>query len=176
MTREKGCHMISCSPLSSLSMVHSSRKALALERSPSKMTGSLPLSFVPLLWSSGPLPTLAAPGGLSPSPPPLPSPSSPPPPSCPGARYGNPEPLNHGASPGGPPPFRAEDIPSSVLITCASSVVVCVAMTVVIGGNLDEAGWLLGLDKTGNCSANFSNCLSVFSSSLVGILMSMLSG
>ena len=61
-------------------------------------------------------------------------------------------------------------------MTCVGSVVVCVATTVVMGGNLDEAVWLLGLDKTGNCSASFSNCLSVFSSSLVGILISMLSG
>ena len=156
-------------------MVHSSRKASALERSPLKMTGSLPLSFVPLLRSSAPLPTLAAPGS-PPPPPPSPSPpSSPPPPSRLGAWYGNPEPLNHDSSPGGPPPFHAEDVSSSVLITCVGSVVVCVAMTVAMGGSLNEAVWLLGLDKIGNCSANFSSCLSVFSSSLVGILISMLS-
>ena len=140
------------------------------------MTGSLPLSFVPLLRSSGPLPTLAAPGSPPPPPSPPPLSSSPPPPLCPGARYGNPEPPNHDPPPGGsPPPFRAEDVPYSVLITCVGSVVVCVAMTVAIGGSLDEAVRLLGLDKTGNCSANFSNCLSVFSSSFVGILISMLS-
>ena len=63
-----------------------------------------------------------------------------------------------------------------MLVTCVGSVVVCVAMTVVMGGNLEEAVLLLGLDKTGNCSANFSNCLSVFSSSAEGILMLMLSG
>ena len=63
-----------------------------------------------------------------------------------------------------------------MLITCIGSVVVCVAITAVMGGNLEEAVWLLGLDRMGNCSANFSSCLSVLSSSLVGILMSMLSG
>ena len=80
-------------------MVHSSKKASALEQSPSKMAGSLPLSFVPLFRSSGPLPPVA-PGGPVPLPPPLPPP--------PGAQYGSPEPPNHaglGASPGGPPPF-----------------------------------------------------------------------
>ena len=160
-------------------MVHSSRKASALERSPSKMAGSLPLSFVPLLRSSGSLLTLAAPGGPPGGPPPPPPsppfPSSPPPPPCSGAQYRNPEPPKHGMSPGGPPPFRSEDVPSSVLITCVGSVVVCVAITVVMGGNLEEAVWLVGLDRTGNCSANFSSCLSVLSSSLVGILMSILS-
>ena len=79
-------------------------------------------------------------------------------------------------SPGGPPPFCAEDVPSSMSMVCVGSVVVCVAMMVVIGGSLEVAVWLLGLDKAGNCSANFSNCLSVFSSSWVGILISMLSG
>ena len=46
----------------------------------------------------------------------------------------------------------------------------------VMGGSLEDAVLLLGLDRVGICSASFSNCLSVFSSSLVGILMSMLSG
>ena len=49
-------------------------------------------------------------------------------------------------------------------------------MIVVIGGSLEVAVRLLGLDRVGICSASFSSCLSVFSSSLVGILMSMLSG
>ena len=34
-------------------MVHLSKKASTLEQSPSKMAGSLPLSFVPLFRSSG---------------------------------------------------------------------------------------------------------------------------
>ena len=96
-------------------MVHSSKKASALERSPSKMAGSLPLSFVPLFRSSR---SLAALGG-----PPPPPPSSP----LLGAQYGNADPPNHrgsGASPGGPPPLRAEDVPSSVARVCAGSVVV----------------------------------------------------
>ena len=50
------------------------------------------------------------------------------------------------------------------------------AITAVMGGSLEVAVRLLGLDKTGNCSANFSNCLSVFSSSCMGILISILSG
>ena len=56
------------------------------------------------------------------------------------------------------------------------SVVVWVAITEEMRGSLEEEGWLLVLVKVGNCSANFSSCLSDFSSSLVGILMSMLSG
>ena len=151
-------------------MVHSSKNASALERSPSKMAGSLPLSFVPLLQSSGSLLVPAACGGLPPPPPP-------PPPS--GARYGNPEPLNQpglGVSSGGAPPFRTEEVPSSVVSTFVGSVVVCVAITVVMGGSLEEAVQLLGLDRVGMCSASFSNCLSLFSSSRVGILMLILSG
>ena len=50
------------------------------------------------------------------------------------------------------------------------------AIMVVIGGSLEEAVWLLGLDSIGICSASFSSCLSLFSSSRVGILMSILSG
>ena len=46
----------------------------------------------------------------------------------------------------------------------------------VIRGSLEELGWLLDLDRVGNCSANFSSCLSDFPSSLVGILILMLSG
>ena len=134
------------------------------------MTGSLPLSFVPLLQSSGfPLPVAA--GG--------PPPPPPPPLLPPGARYGNPEPPNHvgsGVSPGGPPPLRTEEGPSSGAIVCTGSVVVCVAMTVVIGGNLEVAVWLLDLERVGINSANVSSCLLLFSSSLVGILISMLSG
>ena len=53
---------------------------------------------------------------------------------------------------------------------------VCVAMTVVIGGNLEVAVWLLGLESVGIDTANFSSSLSLFSSSLEGILISMLSG
>ena len=157
-------------------MVHSSKKASALERSPSKMAGSLPLSFAPLFLSSGSPLGPAAPGGPPPlPPPPLPPPSSPPP--SPGLLYGKPEPLNQpgsGALSGGAPPFCNEEVPASCVSTLIGSVVVCVAMTVVMGGSLEEAVWLLGLDKVGMCSASFSNCLSVLSSSLVGILMSML--
>ena len=123
-------------------MVHSSKKASALEQSPSKMAGSLPLSFVPLFRSSGSLPSPAALGGPPPPPPPPPPPSSPLPPPPPGAQYGNPEPLNQdgsGTSSGGPPPFRAENVPSSVAKVCVGSVVVCVAIMVVIGGSLEEA-------------------------------------
>ena len=54
--------------------------------------------------------------------------------------------------------------------------VVCVVMTVVIGGNLEVAVWLLGLERAGINSANFPSCFSLFSSSLVETLMSMLSG
>ena len=120
-------------------MVHSSKKDSALEWSPSKMAGSLPLSFVPLFWSSG---FPAAPGGPPPpSPPPSPPPPPPPPPL--GIRYGNADPPNHGwlgSLSGGPPPFRAEDVPSSVAKVCVGSVVVRVAMTVVIGGSREDAG------------------------------------
>ena len=49
-------------------------------------------------------------------------------------------------------------------------------MTVVIGGNLEVAERLLGLERIGIFSASFSSCLSLFSSSSVGILISMLSG
>ena len=87
--------------------------------------------------------------------------------------------LNHlglGLSPGGPPSFQAEDVPSWALKVCVGSVVVCVAMTVVIGGNLEVAVLLLGLVRMGIDSANFSSCLLLFSSSLVGILISILSG
>ena len=84
-TREKACLMMSCSPLSNLYMVHSSKKASAFERSPSKITGSLPLSFVPLFRSSGSL--LAAGGG------PLPPPPPPPPPSPPSPSPSSPSPF-----------------------------------------------------------------------------------
>ena len=96
-------------------MVHLSKKSSALERSPSKMAGSLPLSFVPLFQSSR---FPAAPGGPPPPPPP-------PPPL--GIQYGNTDPPNHcglGSSSGGPPPFRAKDVPSLVARVCVSSVVV----------------------------------------------------
>ena len=119
-------------------MAHSSKKASALAQSPLKIIGSLPLCFVLLPQSSGFLPGPAAvPGGPPPPPPP-------PPPLLPlGALYGNPELPNHlgsGASPDGPPPFQAEDVPSSVVKVCAGSVVVCMAITVVIGGSLEVAG------------------------------------
>ena len=48
-----------------------------------------------------------------------------------------------------------EDVPSSGAKVCVGLVVVCVAITVVIGGSLEEAGWLLDLDRMGKCSANF---------------------
>ena len=62
------------------------------------------------------------------------------------------------------------------MLVFAGSMVVCVAMMVVLGGSLEEAVWLLGLNKVGICSASFSNCLSLFSSSRVGILILILSG
>ena len=142
-------------------MAHSSKKASAFEQSPSKITSSLPLSFVPLLRSSGFL--AAAPGG-----PPLPPPPPPPPPLLLGAFYRNPEPPNHlssGVSSRGPPPLRTEDVPSSVAKACVGSVVVCVAMMVVIESSLEVAVWLLGLERVGMYSANFSSCLLLFSSS-----------
>ena len=43
-------------------------------------------------------------------------------------------------------------------------------------GNLGVAAQLLGLVRMGIDSASFSSCLSLFASSSVGILMSMLSG
>ena len=45
-----------------------------------------------------------------------------------------------------------------------------------MGGNLEVAAQLLGLVRVGMDSARFSSCLSFFTSSSVGILMSMLSG
>ena len=139
------------------------------------MAGSLPLNFAPLLLSSEFLLGSAAPG--RPPPPPPPPPPSPPPSS--GLLYGNPEPPNQlgsGALSGGAPPFHNEEVPASCVSTLIGSIVVCVAMRVVMGGNLEEAVWLLGLDKAGICSANFSSCLLLFSSSRVGILISILSG
>ena len=55
-------------------------------------------------------------------------------------------------------------------------VVVCVAIMVEIRGSLEVAERLLGLERVGIDSANFPSCFLVPSSSLVGILMSMLSG
>ena len=147
-------------------------KALALAWSPSKLTGSLPLSFILLLQLSGSLPR---PTPRSGSPPPLP----PPPLLPPGKLKGNPDPPNHlgsVASPGGHPPFQTEDVSSSLEKVCVGSVVVCVTITVVMVGSLEVAVWLLGLEWVGMDSANFSSCCSLFSSSLEGILMSMLSG
>ena len=79
-------------------------------------------------------------------------------------------------SPGGPPPLQAEDTSPSVAMACVGLVIVCVAMTVVMGGSLEVAVLLLGQVRVGMDSASFSSCPSLFSSSLVGILMSMLSG
>ena len=103
-------------------MVHSSKKASALEWSSLKMAGSLPLSFVPLLQSSRPLLGPATLGGPPPPPPP-PPPLSPP---SSGRLYGNPEPPNHDGSgaPGGSPPFRTEEVPSSTLMVCVGLVAV----------------------------------------------------
>ena len=84
--------------------------------------------------------------------------------------------MGSGSSLGGALPFRTEDVPSSAAKVCVGSVMVCVAMTVVIGGSLEVAVLLLGLVRVGMDSANCSSCLSLFSSSLVEILMSMLSG
>ena len=61
-------------------------------------------------------------------------------------------------------------------MVCIGSVVVWVDMMVVMGGNLEVAVWLLGLERVGICSANFLSHLSNVSSSLVGILILMLSG
>ena len=47
---------------------------------------------------------------------------------------------------------------------------------VVIGGSLEVAVWLLGLERVGIDSANFPSCFLLFSSSLVETFMSMLSG
>ena len=49
-------------------------------------------------------------------------------------------------------------------------------MMVVIGGSLEVAVLLVGQVRSGIDSASFSSCLSDFSSSLEGILISMLSG
>ena len=153
--------MTSVSLLSSIYMVHSRKNALALVWLPLKITGSLPLNLVPGPWLLG-------------SPPPLP-----PPPPPPGMLKGCPVPPNHlglGSSPGGPPPLQTVDSPPSVVRVCIGLVVVCVVMTVVMGGSLEVAVWLLNLVRMGINSASFSSCLSLFSSSSVGILMSMLSG
>ena len=131
------------------------------------MTGSLPLSFVLGFRSLG-FPLM----------PPPPLPPSPPLPPL-GMLKGYPILPNHlgsGSSPGGSPPFWAEDGSPSVAMVCIGSFMVCLAMMVVMGGNLEVAVLLLGLMRVGMDSANFSSCLSLFSSSLVGILMSMLSG
>ena len=61
--------------------------------------------------------------------------------------------------------MRTEDIPSLGANVCVGLVVVCVAMMVVMGGNLEVAVWLLDLEIEGMYSANFSSCLSLFSSS-----------
>ena len=58
--------------------------------------------------------------------------------------------------------MRTEDGPSSGAKVCTGSVVVCVAITVVIGGSLEVAVWLLGLERVGIYSANFSSCNSLF--------------
>ena len=131
---------------------------MASAQSPLKILGSLPLNL--------------APGPQSLGSPPLPLPPPP------GMLKGCPVPLNHlgsGSSPEGPPPLQTVDGPSLVVMACVGSVVVCIVITVVMGGSLEVAVWLLGLVKMGMDSANFSSCLSLLSSSLVGILMSMLS-
>ena len=56
------------------------------------------------------------------------------------------------------------------------STVVWVVITVVIGGSLEVAVLLLVLERVGINSASFPNCFSLFSSSLVETLMSILSG
>ena len=85
---------------------------------------------------------------------------------------GCPVPPNHlgsGSSPGGPPPLQILDGPSSVARVCVGSVVVCMVMTEMMGGNLEVAAQLLGLVRVGMDSASFSRCLLLFTSSLVGI-------
>ena len=136
-------------------MVHLSKKASALEWSPSKIAGSLPLSFVLFPRSSGFLPGLAT-GGPPPPPPPPPSPPSPPPPSS-GLLYGNPElpnQLGSGASSGGAPPFHSKEVPSCTSIL-VGSVVVCVAMMVVMGGSLEEAVLVLVSSVQSGLSSKF---------------------
>ena len=44
-------------------------------------------------------------------------------------------------------------------MVCIGLVVVWVDMMVVMGGNLEVAVWLLGLEKVGICSANFPSHL-----------------
>ena len=56
------------------------------------------------------------------------------------------------------------------------SMVVWVVMMVVIGGSLEAAVLLQVLERVGINSASFPNCFSLFSSSLVETLMSILSG
>ena len=113
--------------------------------------------------------------GVSSAPPPPPPPPLPPP----GMLKGCPVPLNQqglGSSPGGPPPLQAEDTSPSAAMVWVGSVMVCVAMTVVLRGSLEVAVLLLGQVRRGIDSASFSSCLSNFSSSLEGILISILSG
>ena len=166
--------MTSVSSLSNIYIVHSRKNASALAWSLSKVTGFLPLNLAPDPQSLG-----SAPPPLPPFPPP-PPPSSPPPPPPPpplGILKGCPVPPNQlgsGSSPGGPPPLQTVDVPSSVVRVCIGLVAVCVVMTVVMGGNLEVAAQLLGLERMGMDSASFSSCLSLFVSSSVGILMSML--
>ena len=67
------------------------------------------------------------------------------------------------------------DFPASEGMVCIGAVVVWVVMTVVMGGNLEVAMLLLGLEWVGICSANFPSRFSLLSS-WVGILISILSG
>ena len=68
------------------------------------------------------------------------------------------------------------EVSSSGGIVCIGSTVTWVVMTVVMGGNLEVAVLLRVLERVGIDSASFPNCFSLFSSSLVETLMSILSG
>ena len=56
------------------------------------------------------------------------------------------------------------------------STMVCVVMTVVMGGSLEVTVLLRVLERVGIDSASFPSCFSLLSSASVGILMSILSG
>ena len=68
------------------------------------------------------------------------------------------------------------EVSSSGGMVCIGSMVVWVVMMVVIGGSLEVAVLLRVLERVGINSASFPSCFSLFSSSLVETLMSILSG
>ena len=83
--------------------------------------------------------------------------------------------LGSGGSSGGAPPRCMVEVSSGGTV-CIGSTVVCIVMTAVMRGSLEVAVLLRVLDRVGINSASFPNLFSLFSSSSVGTLISMLSG